>query len=422
MNSTGMWNGQERLRVNGPRLLGALERLRSIGATARGGVSRLAFTPEDVAGRQLAAQLMVQAGLSPRVDPAANLIGTRRGRLDGAPMLLVGSHLDTVIDGGAYDGAYGVVAAIEVAHTLHDHGMRLTHPIGAVAFTNEEGAFGTKAMWGSHALVGALNPDDLVATDSRGTPVTELLTTVGGNAARVGEAAWPPGSVAAYLELHVEQGPVLERLGVPIGVVEAFTGRVNVELLVEGASNHAGTTPMAYRRDALVAASHLVLAVRDLAAEEALVRVATTGTCTVSPGIWNVIPGMVRLGAELRDDDAAIDRALARLGQAASQIARTTDTIITIQPTHRTRQVACDPRLRALVAQSAEQLDLRHVSLPSGAGHDAQIIGQITPIGMIFVPSRGGVSHAPGEWTAPEHLVAGANVLLATLLASDQAC
>jgi N-carbamoyl-L-amino-acid hydrolase len=407
------------LHINGERLLENLERLRAIGATPRGGVSRLAFSQEDVAGRDLAAELMLQAGLEVRVDTAGNLIGTRRGRVDDAPALLAGSHLDTVVDGGAFDGAYGVLAAIEALATLEERGVRLAHPVAVVAFNDEEGAFGTMGMLGSHAFSGALDPGALPATDARGIRLGELLAAVGGAMERLAEAAWPRGSIAAYLELHVEQGPILERLGVPIGVVESITGRINVELLIQGEANHAGTTPMDCRRDALVAAARLILAVRDLAADAGLVRVATTGTCAVRPAVWNVIPGEVRLGAELRDGQVALDRALERLREVVGQVAQATGTRITVTTGPRTDQVACDPRIRQLIVRSAERLGRRHVSLPSGAGHDAQIVARIAPVGMIFVPSRNGISHAPGEWTAPEHLVAGADVLLATLLALD---
>jgi N-carbamoyl-L-amino-acid hydrolase len=409
-----------RFRVNGDRLLRNLERLRGIGATAQGGVSRLAFTAEDIAGRDAVSELMAAADLEVRLDPAANLIGTRPGGQAGAPMLLSGSHLDTVVDGGPYDGVYGVLAAIEVLQTLAERGVRLKHPAGVIAFSNEEGAFGTTRMWGSRALTGALSAADLASDDLEGIPMAEMLSAAGWDTERIGEAAWPPGSVAAYLELHIEQGPVLHRLSIPIGVVEAISGQMNLDVLVEGTANHTATTPMAHRHDALVAAARLILAVNRVAAEEGVVRAATVDTVSVRPNVGRVIPGEVHLGAEVCDADQDIDRAVQWLSEAAARIARTTDTRIRITSGDRSRQVSCDPRLRQAIARSAERLGLRHISLPSGASHDAQMMARIAPIGMIFVPSRDGTSHTPDERTDPEHLIAGADVLLATFLGLDR--
>jgi N-carbamoyl-L-amino-acid hydrolase len=407
-------------RVDGERLVAHVRELSRIGATGSGGVSRLAFTPADVEGRELAKSWMAEAGLDPVIDPALNLIGRRGGTRPGAKALVLGSHLDTVVEGGAYDGAYGVLAAIEVAATLRERGVELAHPLAVVAFNDEEGAFRTRGMWGAHAIAGALGPDDLTATDERGIPVAELLGEAGGDPDRVlAEAPWPPESIAAYLELHVEQGPVLERAGVPIGVVEAVTGRVNADVVVHGEANHAGATPMSERRDALLAAAQVILAVPGLTGADG-VRVATTGTVVVEPGAWNVVPGRVRLGVELRDvSDEAIERGLDRLAAEAGAIAGATGTRIEVVRGPGVLAAPCDPGLRDLIGAAADGLGLPAMTLPSGAGHDAQVIAAIAPIGMIFVPSRAGISHAPGEFTEPEDLVNGANVLLRTLLARD---
>jgi N-carbamoyl-L-amino-acid hydrolase len=409
------------LRVDGTRLLSRIERLRAIGATPEGGVQRVAFSAEDVAGRELTASFMAEAGLEVRVDPAGNLIGTRSGRSVDAPVLLMGSHIDTVPNGGALDGAYGVLGAIEVMHTIDDHGLRLHHPAAVVAFTNEEGALGTRGMWGSHAFVGGLLPADLAARDDNGTPVAELLAAVGGDVRRVAVAAWRPEQVAAYLELHVEQGPVLEHRGFQIGVVEAITGRLTVHLVVRGESNHAGTTPMELRKDALVAAARLILAIHGLGGDGGVVRVATVGYCSVEPNAWNVVPAVVTLRVDLRDvRREAIAAALTELRVIAARVALATDTAIEVSPEQVVEPVACARPLRELIEAAANRVGVSWLALPSGAGHDAQVIGAIAPIGMIFVPSRGGKSHVPAEATEPDHLVAGADVLLQTALDCDR--
>jgi N-carbamoyl-L-amino-acid hydrolase len=406
------------VNVDGGRLLAHIEQLRQIGRTESGGVTRLAFTPEEREGRELVAGWMREAGLEPEIDAAANLIGRRAGDEDLGTIVL-GSHLDTVVEGGAYDGAYGVLAAVEVAATVAAR-RKLRHPLAVVAFNDEEGAFRTRGMWGAHAIAGALEPGDLTALDERGISVAELLAGAGGDPDRVlADAPWPPGSIAAYLELHIEQGPVLEREGVPIGVVDAVTGRANADVIVEGEANHAGATPMQDRRDALLAAAQVVLAVPGLTGDDG-VRVATTGTCQVEPGVWNVVPGRVRLGVELRDvDDTAIADGLERLAAAAERIGTVTGTRIRVEPGPSVEAAPCDPGLRAVIEQAAASLGLATMVLPSGAGHDAQVIARVAPIGMVFVPSRAGISHAPAEATDDEHLVAGADVLLRALLARD---
>ena len=405
------------LRVNSERLLARIDTLGRVGATGDGGVSRRAFSSEDVLGRQLVTEYMTAAGLSVEVDAAGNLIGRLAGSHDG-PMLLLGSHIDTVPNGGRLDGAYGVLAAIEALHTLTESGHELPVPVGVVAFTNEEGTSGIPGMWGSLAFIGALGPEDLSASDENGTPVSHLLAAVGGDVDRVPAAAWRGEDIAAYLELHIEQGPVLEHHGTEIGVVEAITGRLTAEIVVTGQANHAGTTPMDLRRDALVAAAHMILAVRAVGGPGGPVRVATVGQCGVSPNAWNVVPGTARLRVDLRDvSSAAMLAGLRQLEHTAGEVGERTGTSITVTRQQLVEPVACDPVLQSMITEVAGRIGLSHAALPSGAGHDAQIIGRIAPVGMIFVPSHRGISHAPGESTAPAQLVSGANVLLQTVLA-----
>ncbi|TDC25558.1 Zn-dependent hydrolase [Streptomyces sp. 8K308] len=405
------------LRVDGKRLVRRIEELGRVGADPGGGVSRLAFTEEYVRGRELVAGYMREAGLRPSVDAAGNLLGRQPDAPEDLPVLLLGSHIDSVPGGGTLDGAYGVLAAVEVAQVLATHGVRPAHPLAVVAFNNEEGAFGTRGMFGSRALVGGLVKGELDVPDSRGDTIAEWLPRVGGDADRVDEAAWPSGRIAAFLELHIEQGPVLHEYGDRIGVVDVITGRTSVDLDITGQTNHAGTTPMDLRRDALVAASHIIAAIPRLAGPRGVVRVATVGQCFVHPNAWNVVPGRVRLRVDLRDGSRqALTRGVAEVESVAGVMARRTGTRVEVRVGQQIPPVPCAPSLRQAIARAADELRLPHRTVPSGAGHDAQIIGEFAPMGMIFVPSRRGISHAPDEATAATDLVAGADVLLRTVL------
>ncbi|WP_367123886.1 Zn-dependent hydrolase [Streptomyces phytohabitans] len=406
------------LRVDADRLLTHLDRLRAVGATGDGGVTRCAFGREDVEGREFVAALMREAGLDVSVDAAANLVGRRPGRLSAAPPLVLGSHLDTVPGGGAYDGAYGVLAAVEVARTLQENGVVLDRPLAVVAFSNEEGTTGTPAMFGSRAMAGCTEPGELelpVAGQDR--TLAEALDAAGGDSRRLGSVRREPGSVAAYLELHIEQGPVLTGSGTAIGVVEGISGRLTAEVTVHGQANHAGTTPMTDRQDALLAAAELITRVPLLTGPDGLVRVATVGDCAVSPGAWNVVPGRARLVVDLRDmSEEALVAALGRLRVMADDTAERTGTRIEVAEVQRVSPTPCDPRRQESVRRTADALGLSHVTMPSGAGHDAQWMARVAPTGMIFVPSEGGSSHVPHERTVPADIANGADVLLGCTL------
>jgi N-carbamoyl-L-amino-acid hydrolase len=423
-------------RVDGARLNARLAELASIGATAGGGVTRLAYSPEDVRGRNLVAGWMAEAGLRTHTDAAGNLIGVlpgvgpvrpgpgpggvhavRSGR-GGHGAIATGSHLDTVVDAGALDGAYGAVAAVEVADALRRSGLTLRHDLVVVGFSNEEGARGTPGMVGSRAIAGAFDPALLAGHDDLGVTLTERLAASGGDPDAVGTAAWEP--VAAFLELHIEQGPVLESTGRRIGAVTAITGQRKVDFHITGAANHAGTTPMDLRRDASVAAAHLVLAAERLA-RDGHVRVATAGLVRAEPGVRNVVPGSALVGVDIRDvDDTKVDEALKSLTEAAGHIAELTKTQIDVRPGPHVPATACDPRLADCFREAADGLGLSRLDLPSGAGHDAQWMSRLGPVGMVFVPSVGGVSHSPHEHTEPEDLTAGADVLLRALVEVDR--
>jgi N-carbamoyl-L-amino-acid hydrolase len=408
------------VEIDGDRLVARLEELARIGATGSGGVTRQAWSRDDVVARDLIAGWMAEAGLDVTVDAAANLVARRPGRTDR--WLATGSHLDTVVDAGPYDGAYGVVGAVEVAAALRN--AEVDHGIIVAAFANEEGARGTSGMTGSHAFVGRLGTVALAQVDDDGVTVAERIRAAGGNPApaAVAGAAWDPRLLDAFVELHVEQGPVLATAGVPVGVVTGITGRQLLHVTITGAANHAGTTPMDLRADALAAAAEVVLAVEALPGRGFL-RVATTGHVVVHPNVRNVIVGTARLGIDLRDiDSARLDGAVAELGRLLAAIAARRPVTIDAAWGQRIAPVAADSVIVDAVRAAASRLSLASLDLPSGAGHDAQILGAAgVPIGMVFVPSVAGVSHSPEEHTEPEHLVAGAQVLLAALVELDRA-
>lgn len=402
------------VQVDGMRLLRTIEELAEFGGDEQGGVSREAFTPADDAAREYLSRRARDAGLFPHVDQAGNLIVRIGPEPDGRPQLMIGSHLDSVTNGGRLDGAYGVVAALETLTVFAESHVDSRYEPVMVAFTNEEGALFPQPFWGSMAIAGTLT-DAESAIDRAGESIREPLARAGGDLDTIDRAAWAPGSIAAYLELHIEQGPVLERRGFPIGVVDAIVGRTIFEITVSGRRNHAGTTPMPDRQDALVASSRLVLAVEEVSKRRKLCSVSTVGLLDVEAGLTNVVPGRCHLSVEIRDTSAeALLKAEEAIVDAVLAIGEETGTAVEVEVTMRSAPVLADPRLMTAIAETADRLELPHMTLSSGAGHDAQIIGGVAPMAMIFVPSEHGISHAPEEHTDDMYLVAGADVLAAT--------
>ena len=408
------------LTINSSRLNATLADLGRIGETPQG-LQRIAFSPADVAGREYTISLMQRAGLETRIDTAGNIIGRRAGSDTTLPAIAMGSHTDTVPSGGKYDGALGVLAAIECVQTLTDNNITLRHPVETLVFTNEEGTRINRWLIGSRAMAGLLEPEDLSAVDDEGVPLSARMADIGGNLSRVAEAARKPGELAAYLELHIEQGPTLHQSGTPIGVVTGITGRAVLEVEVKGTANHAGTTPMSARHDALVSASRLVLDIQKIAAELEICRVGTVGSIQTQPNAVNVVPGSVRLGLEFRDTRMnALSAAEDELHRAAAAIASSDGVEMEIQRHRVTQSVPIDTRMQGLVEAAAARMGLAHARLPSGAGHDAQAIAAITSMAMIFVPSTDGISHAPEEFSTPEDCANGAQALLELLLLADE--
>jgi beta-ureidopropionase / N-carbamoyl-L-amino-acid hydrolase len=403
-------------RVDGARLAQRLKELSRFGASPQGGVSRVAFSPADAEGRAFVMEMMRGAGLEVRVDPVGNILGRRPGLLPAAAPILFGSHIDSVPEGGNYDGDVGSLSAIEVARVLRENGYRNRHPLEVAIWCDEE-----SGLTGSRGFVGDLTTEDLARPSRNGASLAENIRRIGGDPGRLAEARHEKGAVAAYLELHIEQGGTLDAAGVPIGVVEGIVGIHHYEVTLRGFANHAGTTPMDRRHNALLAASEVVLAVDRIVRSVPGRQVGTVGRLVVRPGAPNVIPGEVEFTVELRDlRTETIEALWTRIEADSRAVAERQGCTMQYVLRPPDRPALTDPGLRDLIASTADVLGLRHVGLPSGAGHDAQELARIAPMGMIFIPSVGGISHSPKEFSRPEDIANGANVLLQALLRLDQ--
>lgn len=407
--------------IDGSRLNRTLQELGKFGDSPLG-MQRVAFSPEDIAGRQYVMSLMGQAGLEVRIDEGGNIIGRLPGSVPGLRAIGLGSHTDTVPSGGKYDGALGVMAALECAQTLTDNHQTLRHPVEVMVFTNEEGTGFHRWLLGSRAMSGLLLPEDLAAVDDIGVTLASRMSDIGGNLSRADEANRGAGALAAFFELHIEQGPNLYQIGTPIGVVNGITGRALFEVEIDGMANHAGTTPMSGRHDALVSAASLVLAVQRMAAEDEICRVATTGAISAHPNAANVIPGKARISVEFRDVSMdALSAAETELRRAVERVSSADGVTMQVHRQRFTSSVPIGESMQTLVEEAAGRAGLESIRLPSGAGHDAQAIAQIADeMAMIFVPSVNGISHAPEEYTAPEDCANGAQTLLNLLTLADE--
>jgi N-carbamoyl-L-amino-acid hydrolase len=407
------------LRVDSERLRQHLEDLsiygRPAGGTFADGVSRVAYSDADVAGRKYAMEAMRAAGLRPNIDPAGNIFGARTGADGSLPRILFGSHIDSVPNGGNFDGDLGSMSAIEVMQTLEEHGAITRHPLEMAIWSNEENEVG------SAAAAGGLEVDALNRVFN-GIRMEDGIRKIGGDPARLAEARLTPRSFLCYLELHVEQGGNLDKAKIPIGVVEGIVSIDEYDVEIRGFANHAGTTPMPERRNALLAAAKLIEAVQDVVTGEPGRQVGTVGRLQVFPNAPNVVPGLVNLSIELRDLSA---EKIVRLGDEiqhrAQRIANQTATEILIKKVEHNPPAIATPEIQATIEQATAGLGLKTMRLPSGAGHDAQWMARLGPMGMIFVPSIGGISHSPRELTRWQDCANGANVLLQTILLIDRA-
>jgi beta-ureidopropionase / N-carbamoyl-L-amino-acid hydrolase len=401
------------LAINGPRLMRQLEQLAEIGRTETNACCRLALTDDDKLGRDLVVGWMKELGMAVTIDPIGNIFGTRAGsRPDLAPVM-TGSHIDTVRTGGAYDGNYGVLAGLEVVATLNEAKQQTQRSLVVGVFTNEEGARFAPDMLGSLVYVGGMPLDealDIKAID--GPRLGDELARIGYD----GKADLGAHKPHAFIELHIEQGPILDIEGVKIGAVENLQGISWQELTIVGQSNHAGTTPMYLRHDAGYVASAIATFVRDLTRKMGGHQVGTIGKIDLIPNLINVIAARATITVDLRNtDEGLLKQAEHALATYLKELEQSEGVTITARRLARFEPVSFDTALADRIAHHAQALGLSQQRMTSGAGHDAQMLARICPTSMIFVPSVGGISHNPAEHTEQEDLIAGANVLLASL-------
>jgi beta-ureidopropionase / N-carbamoyl-L-amino-acid hydrolase len=402
------------MKVQPDRLLADLEALAEVGDTGDGGNCRLALTDEDAGGRELVVGWMRSLGLAVRVDRIGNVVATRPGLDSSLDPVMTGSHIDTVRTGGRYDGTLGVLAGLEVVRALDDAGLRTRRPLAVAFFTDEEGSRFAPDMLGSLVYAGGMPLEDaldIVAID--GAVLGDELERIGW----AGDAAVPGPAPHAYVELHIEQGPLLEEQGITIGAVTGVQGISWQEVVVTGQANHAGTTPMRLRHDSGYVAGSIVTFVRDLATALGGHQVATVGRLSLHPDLVNVVAARATLTVDLRNTDASVlAEAESGLRSHAEDVAAAEGVTLAWRRLAQFDPVAFDPSVVDLVEATARRLDLSVMRLPSGAGHDAQMLARVCPTGMVFVPSRAGISHNPAEYTSPDDLAAGAQVLAEVLV------
>jgi N-carbamoyl-L-amino-acid hydrolase len=407
------------LRINGERLWNSLMELAKIGATPKGGVCRLALTDLDRQGRDYFVAQAKAAGCTIRVDAVGNIFARRAGRNDDLPSIMTGSHIDTQPTGGKFDGNYGVLAGIEVLHTLNDAGIETEAPLEVVVWTNEEGSRFVPVMMGSGAFIGEFSTEYVVAQQDRdGVSVGQALALIGYNGSDIVD----PATVGAYFETHIEQGPVLEAHDTTIGVVTGALGQRWFDVVITGSEAHAGPTPMALRQDALLAASHMVLLVNQIALDFAPNARGTVGMLDNYPNSRNVVPGSVKLSIDFRaDTDETLTNMVEQLHGKALEIAQNAKVEIGITQVVYFPPQAFDKDLVSAVRTGARKIGLSEMNVVSGAGHDAVYIARVAPTAMIFIPCKDGISHNEIEDAKPEHIEAGCNVLLHAMLERSSA-
>jgi len=404
------------LTVDLARIKTDIEALAAIGFNeADKGIYRQAFTDTDMAAKRWLLHRIEENDLEPASDGAANISGVLRGERDG-PRVYVGSHIDTVPCAGMLDGTLGVVIGLECLRTLRAAGVAPERTVELIAFSDEEGRFG--GMFGSEAFTGALTPEKLFsAEDLNAVRLSDAMLEQGLDPKRALEARRDPASIAAYLELHIEQGPVLDQSLQQVGIVEHITGLQSWSLKLTGEANHAGTTPMDYRHDALMGLADFAHEIPRILAENGEEHSrATIGKAEVQPGAPNSVPGTVVFSLDFRDPSAATLKGLAQAFQKAlGAISRRRGLQFEIGVQGDIAPVPCAAELTDLLEQEAQRRGLRYRRMLSGAAHDAQMVGRVAPMAMVFVPSRGGMSHSPAEWTAWDDIEAGANLMLGAL-------
>lgn len=408
------------VHVNSERLQSTLLKLSEFGRNPDGGVTRLGYSETDMAAREYVIGLMKDAGLTVRIDPAGNIFGHRDGS-QKLPVIVFGSHIDSVVHGGNYDGDVGSLGAIEVMRALNESSVKTRHPLEVAIWTNEEGNHFGIGTLGSGIAAGLIGPEIVDRMDDKGVTFADWLRRYGQDPAKLGEARIAQGMLAASLELHIEQGPNLYEKKIPIGVVQGIVAVARWDCLVSGSANHAGTTPMNRRHSALTAAAKDVLAVREVVLGETGTQVGNVGFMKVEPGAPNVIPGRTELSVELRDlDDAKVVRMWEHVSERFRQADMEEGVDTRCESTDDVKSARATPAIQAAIRDAAKSVGLASVDLPSFAGQDSQNIAKIAPMGMIFIPSKDGISHNPKEYSSPEDIANGAEVLYRTVLLLDQ--
>ena len=388
---------QAEMQQAAARVMARADELAAISETPDA-LTRVYLSPQHLEANQRAARWMTQAGMTVWQDSVGNICGRYEGEQEGAPAILLGSHLDTVRNAGRYDGMLGVLAAIEVVHALHQQGRRLKQAIEIVGFCDEEGTRFGITLLGSRGITGTWPESWLAQTDADGVSVAQAMVLAGLDPARIHLAARRPEEIAAYLELHIEQGPCLEQEGLALGVVEAINGARRLNCRFTGEAGHAGTVPMSHRKDALAAAAEWMVRVETLTREQGGNRVATVGTLRCAPGAVNVIPGDVTLTLDIRGPhDQPLDALLDTLLKEAQAIASRRQLRFSAEEFYRIAATACDSGLQQVLSEAVQAVQGRSLTLPSGAGHDAIAIAERWPSAMLFVRCKGGISHHPAE-------------------------
>ena len=393
-----------------------------IGIGDHGAVTRLVFSIKELRSRQLLIHLMRQAGLKIRIDVIGNITGRFEGTNPRAPAVLAGSHLDTVIHGGKYDGPVGVIGALEAIRTISENQITVQSPLEVVCFVGEESSrFGFSTL-GSSLLAGEVKPKDLInAVDPKGTRLEDVLASLGISRRNLKSLKRDPKSLKAYLELHIEQGPILEAKGKRIGLVTSIAAPSRFRVVFKGQADHSGTTPMEMRKDALVASAHLIDYIEKICRKYSSMErgrvVGTVGAMKIEPGVINAVPGRTELSVDIRSTSAQVkDRVARMVKDQARKIARQRSIGVDILSIREENPVPLDRRLLQLTREVCEKNGIDYEIMPSGAGHDAMQMAKITPAGMIFVPSKRGISHNPLEWTDPGDIALGTQLLMETMI------
>lgn len=403
--------------VNSARIEQRILELAKFGRDANGHGYRVAYTQGDIEGRAWFMNLMKQAGLDPTIDAGGNIIGKRKGRNPALKPIAFGSHIDMVPDGGNYDGTLGSIGALEVIEILNENKITTEHPLEVIIFGNEEGG-----TIGSRAMTSGLTKEGLLQKSQSGLTMAQGITAIGGRPDDIAGTVRKKGDIKAFLELHIEQGGILEKEKIQIGVVEGIVGIVRWDVTVEGFANHAGATPMNMRQDALLAASKFIVAANEVINSVPGSQVGTVGKLAVQPGAYNVIPGKVILGLEIRDLSAEkIERLFSEIEKRAAAIASASGTKITFaRQANESMPALTDKSLQQIIDKTAKYLGFTTKFMQSGAGHDSQHMADIAPVAMIFIPSIGGISHSPKEFSTTADMTNGVNVLLNTIMAVDK--